>query len=280
LFNLKGSLCSSVACATNRLLRLKFTGQLTVALLLLLSSAVHADVEFVYGGSSFEKDARIVVRGGKVLLTHNEESVMSLIYDTTAQLFRVLNHEEKTYLELSNQTIQMTMQGLESMMPQLQEMSENPELGDRQREMLARIATEIAGRDLDAGAEKQVEATGKEKSILGLTCQVHRLEVGSEVYEACTIAYSTVGLKEEDQGSLRELSGTLGEFSSTVQFHEAQKLASLIGSLDGVVLEAVNGAGEKVVSLKQLTMATRSSSDGEIPRDYVETDLFSIFAGL
>lgn len=248
-------------------------------LLCLVVIPAHADAEFVYEGSGFDRDARIVVRNGKVLLTHNDQSSISLIYDTVAQLFSVLNHREKTYLELSEQFVQTALVGIESMLPQLKAMAESQGLSDRQRELLERITTEIPAAE-SGTSNALVEPTGKEKNVLGLTCSVYSVKVASEALEVCTIAYSTIGLKEEDQKSLRELSGTLGEMTGGLQFHEAQKLAAVIGSLDGVVLEAIDSAGNTAIKLKQLTLAARSSSDGEVPGDYAETDLFSIFTGL
>ena len=45
----------------------------------LVSGSLLADAEFVYEGSGFEQDARIVVRNGKVMLTHSDKS-LSLIH--------------------------------------------------------------------------------------------------------------------------------------------------------------------------------------------------------
>lgn len=247
----------------------------------LVSGSLLADAEFVYEGSGFEQDARIVVRDGKVMLTHNDKSNMSLIYDTVAQLFQVLNHHEKTYLELSEEFVKTAMVGMESMLPQLKAMAESQGLSDRQRELLDRITSEVSdGSGSKTTVKAEVQATGKEKNVLGLTCSVYSVEVASESLEVCTIDYATVGLKEEDQESLRELSGTLGNLTGGLQFHEAQQLAAVIGSLDGVVLEAIDSKGDEAIRLKQLTLAARSSSDGEVPGDYSETDIFSIFTGL
>ena len=246
--------------------------------LAVISGSAQSEAEFVYEGSGFDQDARIVVRNGKVLLTHSDQSSMSLIYDTVAQLFRVLNHREKTYLELSEEFVQTALVNMESMLPQLKAMAESQGISDRQRELLERITAEIPADSENTSAS--VEPTGKEKNVLGLTCSVYSVQVASEALEVCTIAYSTIGLKEEDQESLRELSGTLGNLTGGLQFHETQKLAAVIGSLDGVVLEAVDSSGNTAIKLKQLTLATRSSSDGEVPGDYAETDIFSIFTGL
>lgn len=247
----------------------------------LVSGSLLADAEFVYEGSGFEQDARIVVRNGKVMLTHSDQSNMSLIYDTVAQLFQVLNHREKTYLQLSEEFIQTAMVGIESMLPQLKAMAESQGISERQRELLDRIT---AGASDSPGSNTPVKtevlATGKEKSVLGLTCAVYSVAVASESMQVCTIDYSTVGLKKEDQKSLRELSGTLGNLTGGLQFHEAQQLAAVIGSLDGVVLEAIDSKGNEAIRLKQLTLTARSSSDGEVPVDYSETDIFSIFTGL
>ncbi len=244
-----------------------------------MSGNAQADAEFVYEGAGFNEDARIVVRNGKVLLTQDDQSSMSLIYDTVAQLFRVLNHREKTYLELSEEFVQTALVSFETMLPQLKAMAESSGISDRQRELLERITADIPAADSQT-TSALVEPTGKEKSVLGLTCSIYSVKVASEALEVCTIDYSTVGLKEEDQQSLRELSGTLGNMTGGLQFHEAQKLAAVIGSLDGVVLEALDSDGNTAIKLKQLTLAARSSSDGEVPGDYAETDIFSIFTGL
>jgi len=87
-------------------------------------------------------------------------------------------------------------------------------------------------------------------------------------------------LSDEDKTSLKAVSEMLNRLASSVQFHEAQTFATILGHLDGVILEAVDEQGESLMRLKQLTLASRSSSDGEIPKDYQQTDLFSIFSGL
>ena len=180
----------------------------------LASGNLFADAEFIYEGSGFQQDARIVVRGGKVMLTHNDESSMSLIYDTVAQLFQVLNHREKTYLELTEEFLQTAIVGVESLLPQLQAMAQSENISERQRELLERITAGVSKQSENGGvAEAQVADTGKKKSVLGLTCTVFDVRIADESLEVCTIDYSTVGLKQEDQESLRELSSTLGNLT-------------------------------------------------------------------
>jgi len=259
---------------------LRISRPVTVLLALGAGQAALADAVFVYEGEQFSQDAQIIVREGKVVVSDVDESSLSLIYDTRQRMFQVLNHKEKTYLELSGEFVQTLLAGMAALAPQLQAMSENSNISERQRELLADITTKL---DSSKGAEQDVisvDARSSNRNVLGLTCEEYAVSFQASAYDVCAIGYGAIGLSDGDKDSLRELSTMLKGFSSTVQFHEAQALATVLGHLDGVILEALDDKGEPIMRLKQLTLAARSSSDGEVPSSYRETDLFSIFSGL
>ena len=269
------SLCSGLKSAILRIFW-------PIVLLLVLSSSrlVVADAVFVYEGEQFSQDAQIIVREGKVVVSDVDESSLSLIYDTRQRMFQVLNHQEKTYLELSGEFVQTLLAGMKALAPQLQAMAENSDISDRQRELLADITSKMEASKNGAEAVISVDPQASNRNVLGLTCEEYAVSYQASAYDVCAIGYGAIGLSDGDKESLKELSTMLKGFASAVQFHEAQALATVLGHLDGVILEALDDKGAPLMRLKQLTLAARSSSDGEVPSSYRETDLFSIFSGL
>ena len=269
------SLCAGLKSAILRIIW-------PVMLLLALSPGrlVLADAVFVYEGEQFSQDAQIIVREGKVVVSDVDESSLSLIYDTRQRMFQVLNHQEKTYLELSGEFVQTLLAGMKALAPQLQAMAENSDISDRQRELLADITSKMEASKNGAEAVISVDPQASNRNVLGLTCEEYAVSYQASAYDVCAIGYGAIGLSDGDKESLKELSTMLKGFASAVQFHEAQALATVLGHLDGVILEALDDKGAPLMRLKQLTLAARSSSDGEVPSSYRETDLFSIFSGL
>ena len=253
-----------------------------VGALLAPLSVSYADAVFVYEGKDFKQDARIIIREGKVVLSDVDEKNLSLIYDTLGDIFRVLNHPKKTYLELSGEFVETLLDGMQALLPQLQTLAESPDTSDEQRELINELTSQ-ASKGQSGGADSneiKVSSIDSNRNILGLTCEEYAVSYQASAYDVCTIGYGKIGLSDEDKTSLRAVSDMLKRLASSVQFHEAQTFATVLGHLDGVILEAVDEEGESLMRLKQLTLASRSSSDGEIPKDYQQTDLFSIFSGL
>jgi len=243
-------------------------------------SASYGDAVFVYEGKDFKQDARIIIREGKVVLSDVDETNLSLIYDTRADMFRVLNHPEKTYIELSGEFVGTLLDGMQALLPQLQSLADRPGTSEEQRELINEITSQANKGQSSLGNEIKVSPIDSNRNILGLTCEEYAISYQASAYDVCTVGYGKIGLSDEDKTSLKAVSEMLNRLASSVQFHEAQTFATILGHLDGVILEAVDEQGESLMRLKQLTLASRSSSDGEIPKDYQQTDLFSIFSGL
>ncbi len=243
-------------------------------------SVSYGDAVFVYEGKDFKQDARIIIREGKVVLSDVDETNLSLIYDTRVDMFRVLNHPEKTYIELSGEFVGTLLDGMQALLPQLQSLADRPGTSEEQRELINEITSQANKEQSAIGNEIKVSSIDSNRNILGLTCEEYAISYQASAYDVCTVGYGKIGLSDEDKTSLKAVSEMLKRLASSVQFHEAQTFATVLGHLDGVILEAVDEQGESVMRLKQLTLASRSSSDGEIPKDYQQTDLFSIFSGL
>ena len=273
-----GFLKRSLSVARSMAMRCCLQAVIVVALLAPLSVS-YADAVFVYEGKDFKQDARIIIREGKVVLSDVDETNLSLIYDTRGDMFRVLNHPKKTYLELSGEFVETLLEGMQALLPQLQTLADRPGTSDEQREFINELTLQ-ASNGQAVGNEIKVSPIDNNRNILGLTCEEYAISYQASAYDVCTIGYGKIGLSDEDKTSLRAVSDMLKRLASSVQFHEAQTFATVLGHLDGVILEAVDEEGESLMRLKQLTLASRSSSDGEIPKDYQQTDLFSIFSGL
>ena len=69
---------------------------------------VWSDAVFVYEGAGFESDAQIIVREGKVVFGDVDETSLGFIYDTNVDLFRVLNHRQKSFTRLTGDCLLYT----------------------------------------------------------------------------------------------------------------------------------------------------------------------------
>lgn len=238
-----------------------------------------ADAVFVYQGAEFESDAQISINEGRVLISDTENRNLAVIFDGTKDAFRLLDHEEKSYLDISTAFARSMLQGVQALVPQLQTLSEGVELSDDQKEMLQRLVEGQSGSD-DGTPPTLLTTTDQTRTVHGLTCNVHKIETPTAEFDVCTIAYSTIGLGEQDRQTLEQLSGVFADLASSVQLHEAQQLASVIGQLDGVMLEANDASGKMMMRLKKLTLTDMDDADFIVPADYTPTDLFSILSGL
>ncbi len=241
---------------------------------------VSADAVFVYEGAGFDKDAQIIVREGKVVFGDVDESNLGFIYDTNVDLFHVLNHRQKSYTQLSGEAVETMALGMQAFLPQLQELAKESGIDGEQGELIDKLIKQLSNNNDVGSSDVEVAATDGNRSVLGLTCDEYAVSYQASAYDVCAIDYSKIGLSNSDKQSLQQLSIMLKRLASTVQLHEAQVLATVLGHMDGVILEALDDNGDSLMRLKHLTLTARSSSDGEVPRGYTETDLLSVFSGL
>lgn len=239
-----------------------------------------ADAVFVYEGAGFERDAQIIVREGKVVLGDVDDSKLGFIYDTNEDLFHVLNHRQKSYTQLSGEFVETMVSGMHALLPQLQQLAQESGDGGEQGALIQSIIQQLSNNQSNVAADVQVAATDGNRSVLGLTCDEFAVSYQASAYDVCAISYAKIGLSNEDKQSLQQLSILLRRLATTVQLHEAQVLATVLGHMDGVILEALDDNGDSLMRLKHLTLTARSSSDGEVPNGYKETDLLTVFSGL
>ena len=228
----------------------------------------------------FESDAQIIVREGKVVFGDVDETSLGFIYDTNVDLFHVLNHRQKSFTRLSGETVETMVLGMQALLPQLQELAKQTGSSGEQSALIENIINQMSNNQAGTSSDVKVAATEGNRSVLGLTCDEFAVSYQASAYDVCAIDYAKIGLSESDKQSLQQLSIMLKRLATSVQLHEAQVLATVLGHMDGVILEALDDNGDSLMRLKHLTLTARSSSDGEVPSGYQETDLLTVFSGL
>ncbi len=202
----------------------------------------------------------------------------SVVYLAEERTVRVLNHAERSYLEVDQQTTQQVARGLEKV---------NRELRDRLDSLPAsqRAAAErLLNQTLGPGAETKrpevvVVPTGGSDEIEGHACrEFDVLRDGTRVADVCKAEYAEVGVAPETLGALRELAGFLRESLAALapEGLRGRSLDALdsFDHLDGVPLRIrayESGTPVRQSRITDIVTRTLPKTDFAVPDGYTKS---------
>ncbi len=151
----------------------------------------------------------------------NRAGSATMLYDASTKTITMIDHEEKTYTEVTEEARERMQQQITDARKQSMDALENHVSGlpTEARDKILKgtqAGVEAGQKGLSKGMETRVERTGRMETVNGYECEVIRLGVMFSRSEICFADNSEVGMpasamatmKKMNQG-MRELSGSL-----------------------------------------------------------------------
>lgn len=153
---------------------------------------------------------------GPLLRLDTDGGRSSVIYLADQQTVRVLNHKERSYLEVDQQTTESLARGLKRANQEVRSRLEG--LPASQRAAAERLLNSTLGPDTaKASPEVVIVPTGGTDEIQGHACREFEvLKEGTRVADVCKADFSAVGVVPETLDGLRQLAGFLRESLSAL----------------------------------------------------------------
>ncbi|MCP3983698.1 MAG: hypothetical protein GY723_04880 [bacterium] len=202
----------------------------------------------------------------------------SVIYLADEQTVRVLDHEERSYLEVDQQTTESISRGLKRANREIR--GRLDALPANQRAAAERLLNSTLGPDAaEARPQVVIVPTGGSDEIEGHACrEFDVLKDGARVADVCKADFAAVGVVPETLDGLRQLAGFLRESLSALapEGLRGRSLDALdsFDQLDGVPLRVrAYESGEPVRQSRITQIATRelSGRDFSVPEGYQKT---------
>lgn len=253
-----------------------------IALVFLIAGPVRGGTFLVFETTRLT-DGKILERTklraeGSRLRLDTDGGRSSVIYLADQQTVRMLNHEERSYLEVDQQTTQSLARGLKRA---------NQELRDRlqalpasQRAAAERLLDSTLGPgETKASPEVVIVPTGGTDEIQGRACREFEvLREGLRIADVCKADFSAVGVVPETLDGLRQLAGFLRESLSSLapEGLRGRSLDALdsFDQLDGVPLRVRAYEGGQAVRQSRITEIETRELAGDafaVPQGYEKT---------
>lgn len=202
----------------------------------------------------------------------------SVVYLADRKTVRVLNHGERSYLEVDQQTTANLARGLDRVNQELRGRLDG--LPASHRDAAEQLLNSTLGPGSEAPQpEVVVVPTGQSDEVEGRACREYDvLRDGTRVADVCKADFADVGVAPETLDALRELSAFLRESLSALapaglRGRSLEALDSF-GNLDGVPLRVrAYESGAPVRQSRVTDLATRAlpAADFSIPDGYRKT---------
>lgn len=254
-----------------------------LALLLLLFAPAAKAGTFLVLETTRLADGKVLERtelraDGARLRVDTDGGRSSVVYLADQKTVRVLNHGDRSYLEVDQQTTASLARGLQRTNQELR--SRLDALPASQRAAAERLLDSTLGPDTrETRPEVVVVPTGQTDEVQGHACREFEvLRDGTRVADVCKAEYAEVGVAPETLDALRQLAGFLRESLSALapKGLRGRSLDALdsFDHLDGVPLRVRAYEGGSAVRQSRMTdLATRSlpDSDFSVPAGYRKT---------
>lgn len=239
-----------------------------------LSFGTSADTSIVYdiaGGGSQQMDIRDgVVRAG-------DGNQATVLFNTRTGSFTIIDHSQRSYMELSQADFDRVMNSTERMMAQVErQIAAMPE-GQRaqMREMLKKNMPKGMGKE--AAAPRRVTVTGETRNVAGVSCQVTEVFRGAQqVAELCMAEHQALGISSEDYEAIR----AMHDFSQDMASRAGQFGAKTMDMGDlsgGLIPVSFMGMGDAAQSgSNTLTSVSEADIDParfEVPAGYRKQEM-------
>ncbi len=207
----------------------------------------------------------------------------SMIFDGKRDLMIVLDHKDKTAMEIDQAFMQEMMTRLAAAQKQLE--AQLAHMPPEQQKMMREMMTQRgAGGFLGGPTPKpepglRLKPTGQTRTIEGRDCAVSQLERGDKpVGEACIASFSTLGITRSDLAALSDMAAFQQRLAEKFRNPGVPNVSGdleLFRSLTGLPLEVVrrDGTTESRTRIVKIEKTELPAARFEVPADYSKRDM-------
>lgn len=228
----------------------------TTGLTLLIGASSHvlADTVVYFDGTNSDTPESISIHNGRVLITVPNADTR-IVMDTHTKTMRMIDDEQKQYMEMNEQTIEQTA-GIMSQMQQVM-LSQLESLPPEQRKMFEERMG-ISLQQAPVSPKIEVKATGKTKKVSGISCEITDIfSDGKKTMETCIATPKAAGVNAADFETMKKMF----RFSKSM----AEKTAQMSGGNSplGANIPELNGVPMEMVELDTGDTMTIKSIDSQ-----------------
>ncbi len=244
---------------------LKVTG---LALLIGSGGHVLADTVVHFEGAGNDMPNTISIHNGRVLMAAPGDNTR-MVMDTKTSTMRIINDEQKQYMEMNEKTIEQTA-GVMSQMRQ-QMLAQLKALPPEQRKMIEEKMG-ISSQAAPSVPKVEVKATGKTKKVNGISCEInHILTDGKKTMEACIATPEAAGVNSADFTTMKKMfkfSKSMAEKSAKMSGGNGP-IGTNVPELNGVPMEMVELDSGKKMTIKSIDAHAKLNDADFMPgKDY------------
>jgi len=228
----------------------------------MIAGSVSADTTLTFNNADGQENSKMYLSNGLAKVTNDGDVNTAIIFNTNNTAFTVINHEEKSFMELGEKEIEalgdvsaMVNRMLEEQLAQMPE-AQREQMRDMMKSMIEKQMPKQA-------AMPTYEKTGESASYNGFDCEVvHQSLNGKKQSELCVADYQALGVESVDYAAIQQF------------MKIAEKMASQFGQNSGANFAAV---GE--VLPVYYHMGTDKAYLTAVNNDSINASVFSIPEG-
>lgn len=266
---------------------LLFTGLLLTSLTASAATVIQVEVADLTSQSN-PIDKRVgYIQNAKMFFrsaTTNQDT--DLLYDQARSAITIINHKDRTFMVLDEQSIAKFMSGTMQMMNRVQEQL-NQQMKGMSPEQRAQIERMMGGmmqppKQAESPPIKYIK-TNKSQKVSGIACQItHMVKAGKPVTEVCLAKTNAVNMPAADLKTLLSMQATATKLAGA-----AAPLLERLGSempelggqnLDGLPLMVtdLSGNSRTRMTVKSVTQGSVPKGAMSIPKGYRPSQLPSL----
>lgn len=176
---------------------------ITLALLVPISAS--AGTKIINQDSSEDQLSDLYIQDG-LLATMDEQGKTQFIYDNKTQSMTVLQHDEKHYMQLDQQSLAAMAGGLSKMRDQAMSMMQEQMAGlsAEQRQQMEKMMGKMMPAPAQEKSAPEVVQTDRNDQVNGVSCRwIELRQEGNKISEACVAKLSDTKLNEKDYQTLQ-----------------------------------------------------------------------------
>jgi len=177
------------------------------------------------------------------------EGRMSMLYDTEAGSFWMVNHDERNYMQIDKAQIEQMMGTMNQMMKQMQDSFQN--MPPEQRAMMERMMGGAMPVESKEPPKRELKATGEKKKVDGKTCQRYVQTVDGEMENEFWVAtFKELKISKSDVKAMHKMSQSQQEMLDTMK--------------DNPFAGAMEGGLQAYEEMDGIPLITKNYSNGRV----------------
>lgn len=185
-----------------------------------LSGGVLADTTLTYNSRDGETGMVYSIANQKVS-QENRAREATMLYDASTKTITMIDHEEKTWTEVTEETRRRMQQQIsdarQQSMKALEEHVSGLPAGARDKILKGTQAGVEAGqKGLSKGMETRVDRTGRMETVNGYECEVIRLGVMFSSSEICLAGNAEAGMPASAAATMEKMNESMRELGGSV----------------------------------------------------------------